>query len=692
MKKKYGFTLTELLVVIVIISVISAIVIPSYILINKNINERLYNTKIDIIVSSAKSYVSDNPDVFYGEEYVKVYVGELINNNYLEVEETDSTKVSNCEKYNNGSSEIDTIGCIYDPRNKNISLNNEYVLIHKENIGYSYNFDGEIPEITNGDSFTIIYYGNGGTSDDNNDNFYHQYIYGENDKLEDNIFNKEGYSFSGWCNNSNCNDKTYSSDTLISDLTIGNNRVIYLYAYWIEEAKYITISLNGNGSTSSIIIKLNTNEYSPTIVSPSKKYVVNYLANGTGANITRTNETIAYGFNGWYSASTNGSKVIDSSGNLIANVSGYTDANGRWIKDSTTILYAQWTMALLLPTGISKANNVCAWNTLSNGTGITYIAYEIYGIIKDLDLYAICYNSQNSFAYTGNIQTYTAPVNGIYELYVWGAGGGINTFVSMDAGYTYYTNYSYGGFSYGKIELTKNEKLYIVVGGKGVNSEYSTSGTGGAGGYNGGGTGGKSLPPSYEGTFGHCGGGGGGGGATHIATTTGLLKNLSSNRDSVLIVAGGGGGIAVSWMQSTSCPSTAGHGGGFSGVNIFTAGGTQSSGYAFGQGEAGKNSNFDSSNGCDSYGGGGAGGGWYGGNTYQFYANGLSANGTGGSGYIGNSRLTNKYMTCYDSCVNSSNTDTLTYSINSECPAGSPDSTCVVKENGYAKINLVEIK
>ena len=84
--KKNGFTLVELLVVIVIISVLSIIVIPSIININKNINKRLLEEKKEHIESSAILYANNNEEIFNGTDEVKVFVYELINTTYLSVD------------------------------------------------------------------------------------------------------------------------------------------------------------------------------------------------------------------------------------------------------------------------------------------------------------------------------------------------------------------------------------------------------------------------------------------------------------------------------------------------------------------------------------------------------------------------------------------------------------------------------
>ena len=240
-----------------------------------------------------------------------------------------------------------------------------------------------------------------------------------------------------------------------------------------------------------------------------------------------------------------------------------------------------------------------------------------------------CTNGTSTlFNYTGGEQTFTALCPGKYKLEVWGAqAGGLYS--------------GYGGYSTGDIELSTNEILYINVGGQGGTT---TTTTGATGGYNGGGAGGTSANSSV--------GGQGGGGATHIALTSGLLKNLSENRNSVLIVAGGGGAtVSKQWNSYQG-----GHAGGAYGLNgkvyssssnSFSIGGSQTSGYAFGQGSKGADG-YNTSYSAE--GNGGSGGGWYGGSaiTVKTESN-QNTSGAGGSSYIGNTRLTNKYMVGYNS-------------------------------------------
>ena len=206
-----------------------------------------------------------------------------------------------------------------------------------------------------------------------------------------------------------------------------------------------------------------------------------------------------------------------------------------------------------------------------------------------------------SFSYNGNVQTFTAPCDGIYKLEVWGAQG-VNSHAYGGK----------GGYAYGNIALSRDDKLNVVVGGS--SSKYN---------------GGANGQPGYNGAA--------GGGATHIAkysetyTTLASYSNASTAVNYVYIVAGGGGGGGGGYFEdSPRSWATGGAGGGLTGSNGIASdtskssagmgngvGGGQNSGAAFGAGGSG-------------YAGGG--GGWYGG-TGSSRLNGTPGGG-GGSGYL----------------------------------------------------------
>lgn len=131
---KKGFTLIELLVVIAIISILSLLVVPNIININRNVDKRLYAQKVEYIISSAELYASNNPEIFNGSDVVEIPVYTLIEAGYLNPDEgVDCDK----SKYPNG--------CIVNPENNNL-LNEETVTVTKKSVGIVGEFNGTLDE------------------------------------------------------------------------------------------------------------------------------------------------------------------------------------------------------------------------------------------------------------------------------------------------------------------------------------------------------------------------------------------------------------------------------------------------------------------------------------------------------------------------------------------------------------------
>jgi hypothetical protein len=257
------------------------------------------------------------------------------------------------------------------------------------------------------------------------------------------------------------------------------------------------------------------------------------------------------------------------------------------------------------------------------------------------------------FDYVNGEEVFTVPMSGTYRLETWGASGNVVNTLNTKVGY--------GGYSVGEVFLHKDTKLYINVGGQGVNTTKTNLLA--PGGYNGGGAG-KDYR-DYRGA-------GSGGGATHIALSSGLLKNLATKKEDVLIVAGGGGGVGNYAGVFPTYKAYAGSGGGYTGATGYTQG-TSYNYYGYGGTQTAAGSSTATSSvysgvrGGFGYGGNcssapegncsGGGGGYYGGGFNTNY----SGAGGGGSGYIGNELLTNKEMYCYN-CTSSSNVNTKTLS------------------------------
>lgn len=143
---KKGFTLTELLVVIALISVLALLVVPNVMKVRNNINERLYSEKLDYILSAAELYASNNPDLFSEGDSTTVNVAQLIHNGYLKADGsgTECTKYYKEPNPESGETEgtieniisdyISEKGCILDPR-FGTSLNFIQVVVTKKNVG-----------------------------------------------------------------------------------------------------------------------------------------------------------------------------------------------------------------------------------------------------------------------------------------------------------------------------------------------------------------------------------------------------------------------------------------------------------------------------------------------------------------------------------------------------------------------------
>ena len=211
-----------------------------------------------------------------------------------------------------------------------------------------------------------------------------------------------------------------------------------------------------------------------------------------------------------------------------------------------------------------------------------------------------------TFNYTGDVQTFTVPETGTYQLEAYGA-----------QGCSKFTAGGKGGYAKGNIELLKGDILNVYVGGQPTNSEPYKAG------YNGGGAGVYSNAADFWIS--------GGGGATDFR----LNDNSINNR---FIVAGGGAGSCKYYVYG--CTS-GGYGGGLTGGSgvylkhysdtaYYTAtGGTQTS--------SGRKSGYSSNDysgtienpGCSS------GGGYYPGGAAGTTTN-VMYSGGGGSSYIGN--------------------------------------------------------
>ena len=318
----------------------------------------------------------------------------------------------------------------------------------------------------------------------------------------------------------------------------------------------------------------------------------------------------------------------------------------------------------------SRQDELSKDNLCSYGCGVCSASGETITISCDYSA-----GKTWDFDYSGEIKEFKPSCSGLYKLEVWGASGG-NAKEQYRGGY--------GAYSVGTIQLSKNTKIYVTVGGKGEDGK--ASGVQVSGGFNGGGKGQSWQEPQSR--------GGGGGGATHISYQKSLLKDLDSNKNSVIIVAGAGGG--ANYTNATN-GAIAGNGGGFKGTPLTEMlKDATYSGRMSNPGTQSKGGCSTSNNGCGGFGyggdpnetsmgthkyrGGGGGAGYYGGSAAFINS------GSGGSGYIGSSSLKEKHMACY-ACEESNETNTKTNS--TTCVSNDPSFDCAKIGNGYATITYL---
>ena len=153
---------------------------------------------------------------------------------------------------------------------------------------------------------------------------------------------RTGYTLAGWYTSASGGTKVANADgsfiSNVSGYTDSNTRwkrstETTLYAHWT--ANHYTITADANGGT-------NAAKDGWTLASDKKTSTMNFTYNQPASAMPIASRT-GYTCNGWYTAASGGTKVANADGSFIASVSGYTDANKKWVRAAATRLYAHWT-------------------------------------------------------------------------------------------------------------------------------------------------------------------------------------------------------------------------------------------------------------------------------------------------------------------------------------------------------------
>ncbi len=276
MKKKMGFTILEILAVVVIIATVTAIAVPSVFKITNKARERLYCSKLEIVQKSAERYADDNDLVntceIDGTEYdcENITIQDLINGNYIDADGLD--------------------GAFLDPRD-NLAINTTGVIVYEKNSRkYAYINDEDCPSlITNiltPSELTNVKHSLTITLDGGSWNGVSPVTLREGETLFINNPQKYGNEFVRWTvtgNDSDINDQIFTMGKEDSALT----------AVWNVTGYILTVNANGgtwSGTTPQLIVSGN----SVTISDPIKSgyAFVGWSVSGIESSINNTTFTM----------------------------------------------------------------------------------------------------------------------------------------------------------------------------------------------------------------------------------------------------------------------------------------------------------------------------------------------------------------------------------------------------------------
>ncbi|MBO5518853.1 MAG: leucine-rich repeat protein [Candidatus Methanomethylophilus sp.] len=131
-----------------------------------------------------------------------------------------------------------------------------------------------------------------------------------------------------------------------------------LYAQWVAKDYDLTLQKNGGASDGSASVTYDSNVL----------LVV---------HVSRT----GYDLTGYYTAASGGAKIIGTDGALVASIPGYTDADGKWVRDGAPDLYAQWQIheyAITYHNTEGATNNNPATYNVETGVNFAYASKDYY--------------------------------------------------------------------------------------------------------------------------------------------------------------------------------------------------------------------------------------------------------------------------------------------------------------------------
>ena len=604
-KKEKGFTLVEIIGVIVLMGLV--ITIGSTTINNiKNVSrEKLYNEQINRLVSVSKTWAIENTDKMpsaIGDMY-QVRIEKLVEEGYLKSNEIidvrDNSKINGCVEIAHNSMnnydynyltedscyDYDTVytitydldGGVLEKANPTSYKNSTPTFVLNNPTKSGYTFDGWEDSSNPGvynlllkiklgskgnkffkaiwtlDCYIVTINPNGGLYENSTDVRTIQVL--PLSDLDISVPTREGYLFNGW--------------SIEGDATLANNSLsmikgnVSLKANW---SKVSTLTLNLNGGTSS-------------------QSLTHQLAEGTTINLVTPTKN-GYIFNGWEilgtsSKITNGKYIMGGNDTIVMALwtpIQYTityNLNGGTANNPTTYTIETNTFTLTIPI---KSNYMFAGWTGSNGSSNQAYVTITKGSTGNRTYTANYGSDTYTFNTAGSCTTYSPIITGNYQVEVAGAQGGTGHggLCSGGAGGTG----GKGGYAKTIVRLVAGQSYTLCAGAKGNDggnawSEIATGGNfgggnGGAGaGMSGGGGAGGGYSSFALGSTVYIranGGGGGGGGADggyyrYSGGATTCMDCSDRNAGASGGAGGTGGGGTAGGSSSAACAANGGNGG-----------------------------------------------------------------------------------------------------------------------------------
>ena len=316
-----------------------------------------------------------------------------------------------------------------------------------------------LSEITIGQRYSVIYYGNGGTSSLGT-SWGNVATYGSNYTVQDNFYTNPGYVFDGWTTNSDGSDDGYGwtgwSDTWkYKNNSYGiSNNTLKLYARWKAKTVDVTFVKN-DGSTDTA----------------SQKFVYGGTGNKFGYN---TDGSLVWGnsgqFGGWDRI---GYTLLGWSENKDATSAEYgiySDVANSWIDSNypSIKLYAVWqanTYMISLnnqsATSAGTESVYYSYNTTKTVNGVLCYYYTDSSLTSCLsDGYNITIPTKTGYTFGG----YYTGINGSGTQYVDKNGKFVNDIYKTIGDKTLYAKWIINSYSFKLVKGANIAKIYYKVG------------------------------------------------------------------------------------------------------------------------------------------------------------------------------------------------------------------------------------